>query len=312
MQLRRHAEMRRRHRGHADVVDEGRAALADVGALDQVAELAFGHADADVLEQGLEPGVAERRADAQPVDLLLGLDEAQAHVLGIELDDLEMRLELSLLARQQRPDQADALCPAPLELVDCLGDAAVLAPAHVAVARDFACEREMVVPLDMHHHAAAGLEHDIGLDGARPARDPLRRVAGAMVGDDEEMVDVVLLHDAREPLMAPRVLGAGKPRIFLSDDRAQPLREIYHPPWPPTSNRCSPMAKESSTAPPSRTGNFSSPMSSARCVSPGPPPLWCSGETTGMRRLPSPLSHSPSGSWSFLSRSSGERPPSWC
>jgi predicted short-subunit dehydrogenase-like oxidoreductase (DUF2520 family) len=42
MELRRHEELGIGHRGDADVVDERRAALADVGALDQIAQLSFG------------------------------------------------------------------------------------------------------------------------------------------------------------------------------------------------------------------------------------------------------------------------------
>jgi len=40
----------------------------------------------------------------------------------------------------------------------CFRHAAVLAPAYVDIARDALCEREVVVPLDVHRHALAGLK----------------------------------------------------------------------------------------------------------------------------------------------------------
>ena len=68
-------------------------------------------------------------------------------------------------------------------------------------------ERHVDEPLDMHDHGLARLENDVGLDRSRPAGHPLRRVAGAMIGDDEQVIDLRALHHAAERGMAPRVLG---------------------------------------------------------------------------------------------------------
>src|SRR2546422_5835254 len=59
-------------------------------------------------------------------------------------------------------------------------------------------QREVVVPLDVHGHLLAGPEDDIGLDGPRPAGDPLRRVADAVVGDHQQMIQIMLTHHRRE------------------------------------------------------------------------------------------------------------------
>ena len=67
----------------------------------------------------------------------------------------------------------------------------------------------------------AGLEHDVSLDRARPAGHPLRRVAGAVIGDDQQVVDAALLHHAAERLVPARVLGVGEARVFLLHVRAQ-------------------------------------------------------------------------------------------
>src|SRR5258707_750938 len=76
--------------------------------------------------------IAERRADAQPVDLFLGLDEPEPDILGVELDDAEFLLQLALLAREERSHEADALGTAPLELGNGEGHAAMLAPSDIA------------------------------------------------------------------------------------------------------------------------------------------------------------------------------------
>ena len=77
-ELRRHADVRLRHRGDADVVDQRRAAVPDVGALDESRQLALGHPGSVPFSKDAKPCVAERGADAQPVDLLLRLDRAAA------------------------------------------------------------------------------------------------------------------------------------------------------------------------------------------------------------------------------------------
>jgi hypothetical protein len=86
----------------------------------------------------------------------------------------------------------------------------VLAPAYLDALRDALRERHVVEPLDVHDHRLARLEDHIGFDGSRPPRHPLRRVAGTMIGDDEEAVDAGSLHHDAERGVAPRVLRVGE------------------------------------------------------------------------------------------------------
>jgi hypothetical protein len=65
----------------------------------------------------------------------------------------------------------------------------MLAPAHVDAHRQALGERQVVEPLDVHRHLLARPEDDVGLDRAGPAGNPLRRIAGAVVGDDQQVVD---------------------------------------------------------------------------------------------------------------------------
>src|SRR5205807_10233193 len=120
MKLRRDEHLRLRHRGDADEMNEGGTALAHIGALDQVAELALGQSRLCSVEKTLEPGVAESRADAQPVDLLLRLDGAQPDIFGVELDDGEISFQFLLFSGEQRSDQPEPLGAPALELVDGL------------------------------------------------------------------------------------------------------------------------------------------------------------------------------------------------
>src|SRR5207253_4746789 len=150
MELRRYVELWIRHRRDADEVDEGGAAFADVGALDEIAELALGHAGPRAGEERGKARVAERSADAQPVELLLRLDEPQAHVLNVELHEREFLFQLALLAREQRAHEADALRAALFQLGNGERHAAMLAPAHVAIARQALCQREVIEPFDVH------------------------------------------------------------------------------------------------------------------------------------------------------------------
>ena len=228
MELRRHEELRLRHRGDADEMDEGGSALAHIGALDQVAELALGHPGLRAVQKTFETGVAEGCADAQPVDLFLRLDGAQADIFGVELDDGERSFQFLLFTGEQRSHQPHSFGAPSLELFDGLLDAAVLPPAHLGVARQLPRQREMVVPLDVHGHLLAGPEDDVGLDGSRPAGDPLRRIADAVVGDHQQMIQIMLLHHRRERLMPPGVFGVREARVLLLDDRPQAWLKPQH------------------------------------------------------------------------------------
>ena len=86
----------------------------------------------------------------------------------------------------------------------------------------------MIEPLDMHHDLLARLEDHVRLDSARPAGDPLRRVARAVVGDDQQMLDARLFHHCLQRATAPRILGVRETGVLLRDDLAQARREIEH------------------------------------------------------------------------------------
>src|SRR4051812_8396334 len=101
----------------------------------------------------------------------------------------------------------------------------MLAPAYVAALGELPRQREVVEPLDVHHHRLAGPEDHVGLDGAGPACNPLRRVAGSVVRDDEQMVHIRRLHHGLQCAMPPGIFGIGEAGIFLRADRLEPRRQ---------------------------------------------------------------------------------------
>jgi hypothetical protein len=202
-------------------MDDVSAAVANEGALDHVAEFVLRHAGPRAGDERRHSGIAQGRADAQPRDLLLGLDEPQLDVIGIEADELEFRLQRLPSRAAERPDHADASAAAPREFLDDLGDALFLAPTHVGIARHLARQRQVIVVLDEHHHALAGPEQQQRLRGAGPTRHPARRVADILHRDDKHMVRARRRHGARDAGMATGILGIGKTRIALFEDRSQ-------------------------------------------------------------------------------------------
>ena len=72
----------------------------DIGALDQIAERALVKPGREPVAQAGHAAIAEQRADAQPVDLLLRLDLPQPHIVAVEIGDLaEARGEQRRAAR---------------------------------------------------------------------------------------------------------------------------------------------------------------------------------------------------------------------
>ncbi len=172
------------------------------------------------------PASRQRRADPQPVQFLLRLDGAQPDVFRIQPDHLEVLLEDPVLGDPQRAHDADALRAAVLQLPDHLIQAVVRAPVHFDVAGNFLRERKMVDPLDRHPHLLARPENDVGLDRSRPAGDPLRRIARAVVGDEQQVIHACLFHHGRERLVPARILGVGEAGVLLPHDCAQVRREL--------------------------------------------------------------------------------------
>ncbi len=195
--------------------------MTDEGALDHVAEFVLRHAGPRAGDERRHPGIAQGRADAQPRDLLLGLDEPQLDVIGIEADELEFRLQRLPSCAAERPDHADAPRCAPRQLLDDLGDAVFLAPTHLGIASHLPRQRQVVVVLDEHHHALGGPEQQQSFRRAGPTRHPARRVADILHRDDEHMIGVRRRHGARDAGMATGILGVGKARVALREDRLQ-------------------------------------------------------------------------------------------
>ncbi len=63
----------------------------EVGGLADRSELGFGHARANPVPDRLDAAIGELRAASHPLELLIGLDEPEAGVVGVEADDVERR-----------------------------------------------------------------------------------------------------------------------------------------------------------------------------------------------------------------------------
>ena len=85
------------------------AAVHDVGALDEIGELALGQARPQVIAQGRHAAIGQRRADPHPIDFLRRLDLPQLHIAPVEVGDgAEPRREHGVLLESHGPDHADA------------------------------------------------------------------------------------------------------------------------------------------------------------------------------------------------------------
>ena len=94
-------------------MDEVDGAVLDVGALDEIVELALAQAGLEPVAQAGHAEIGEMRADAQPVDLLFRLDQPVAGVGLVEiLRRAELRGDHRVLLGGQRPDGGDAVAPA--------------------------------------------------------------------------------------------------------------------------------------------------------------------------------------------------------
>ncbi len=209
-------------------MNDVRAAETDIGALDHAAELMLGHAGLGAADERRHAGVAERRADAQPGNLLVGFVDAQLDVVAVQADDLELGLERLPARPGERPDHPDALCPAPAEFVDHRDDALLLAPDDVHAAGEHSRLRHVVVVLHMHRHLFARLEDEQRLRGAWPAGDPARRVADVLRADDQHVVDAVPFHDLRQRAVPARIFHIGEARVVLLQHRSQFGRQAEH------------------------------------------------------------------------------------
>ena len=218
-QLSRHIKMRRRHRGDADVVNHVGAAVSDVGAFHQRRQFAFVESRLAAFEQRCERRIAHRRTDTEPVEFLLRLDHAQSRVIGVKALHHEALFELLVFAMRQRPDHADVFGATFFQLRNATRHAFVAAPLHIDCGRNDFCQRKVVVPLHEHGHLHAGLEDRQRLNSAGPAGHPLRGIAGAVVGDDQQMIDTMFFHRRAECRMAPRIFRLRKSRVFLRQDR---------------------------------------------------------------------------------------------
>ena len=190
-------------------------------------QLVLGHPGPRFAPQSLDREIGERRRDPHPVDLLARLHQPQAHVLAVEIHErAEMGLELPAIREAEGAHQADVPRAARLQVGDRLVDSAVLSPAHLGVAREFARKRPVVVPLDVHHLRLPRRDDRVGFDRGGPRGEPGDAGAGALLAAHEQMIDFRLLHDARQRRAAPRHLGVGETRILRRVDRGEPRVEI--------------------------------------------------------------------------------------
>src|SRR5947207_187956 len=206
-------------------MDAGRATEADIGALDHVGQLVLGHTDPGAADQRGHAGVAQRRADAQPCDLLIRFVDAQCDVFAIEADHLKLGFELLPARPAEESDHADTLAAAPIKLLDRQANASFLAPAHIDAAREETRLRHVIVILDIHGHLLARPENEQCLDGARPARDPAGGVADVLRADDEDVIHSGGVHQTRERGMPAGVFRIREARIVLFENRTQLRRQ---------------------------------------------------------------------------------------
>ena len=226
--LRRHAQLRIVHGGRADEMDDVGAALAHIGALDQIAERALVKADRYPVAQGGHAAIAQPGADAQPVDLFLRLHASQPHIGAVEVDDVaEARGERRMLGKIHRADDADAILAraALLQRSNDGADGRFAAPRDLGLGGEPLRQRRMIDPLHEQRVALARRKHADRLHRHRPLGEPLHRGSGAVRPVEYEMVAVRRGERRLDRDAAARHLGRAVARIFRLHDRLEPRRQ---------------------------------------------------------------------------------------
>jgi hypothetical protein len=198
-------------------MDHGGPAVGHVSALDQVAKLALGKAGHESIAQRQQTAVAQRGADAHPIDLLRRLDHAQPHVRLGEIDEGPVPLrEPRMLIERERPDDAHAsgACTAGHERGGRGADRGLAAPGDFGALSELPRQRQMIEVLDEERIRPSGRQHAHRLGGDRPLGEPLHRRSGAVEAAIDEMIERVLRQHVFDGGAPPLHLGGGKPRIF--------------------------------------------------------------------------------------------------
>ncbi len=174
--LARHTNVRRRHRGDANVVNDIGCAQRDVCAFDEVTQLAFVQSGSQSIAQRRHAKIAEMRADPQPVQFFGRLHLAQPNIIAIEaLQFSKFRRQPSMLLRADRPNNRHAILPraALFQHFDRCVDGRLAAPRNIGLVGENLRLWCMIDVLHKQRIALVRREHTGGLGGHRPLRQPL-------------------------------------------------------------------------------------------------------------------------------------------
>ena len=204
------------------------AALRNVGALDDVGEIALGEARPQAVAQPRHAAIREGGADAHPVELFGRLDLAQSHIGAVEVCDLaEARRQHRVLLECHRPDHADAARQrrAAFQRRDQGADRRLPAPRDLGIFGDPPGERHVIDVLDEQRVGFAGGEDAERLGRHRPARQPLHRGAEAVGTTEHQMVEAFRNQQILDRGAAPGHLAVAEARILRVNDVLQVRRK---------------------------------------------------------------------------------------
>ncbi len=217
--LARYAAIGARHARDPEEVDQVGSAVRHVGALAQVSQIALVVAQPDALAHALIACVGQGGTDAQPFDLLVGLDQPRAEIGPVQVDQgFGARVDRLDRAQRHRSDHADARVRSAAcfdRLYHGRNGAALAAPQHLGLPGDVPAFGQVVVELDVHGRGVAGRKDDRGLDGHRPAgevTDGRPRHPGPV---NEHMIEVVLVQPSVDQLAPVAHLRVREARILL-------------------------------------------------------------------------------------------------
>src|SRR5262252_1232228 len=179
-------------------MDQRRTAQSDIGALNDVGQLVLAKPAPRFTRERCDAKIAEVGADAQPIDLFVRLTHPQPRILSVEIDEIEMLSDRAQLRVRERAHRSNALRAATPQFVDCFARPSMLAPPDVAITRDLARERPMVVPLYEHQFALARREDHDRFGRDRPTGEPLHAGTGTVLPAHQQMVAAMPTDDIGE------------------------------------------------------------------------------------------------------------------
>src|SRR5665213_319804 len=196
-------------------------AVLDVSSLDQIVERAFGEARFEAVAQAGHAEIGEIRADAQPVDLLLRLDQAIPRVRTIEIFwRAELRGNDGVLLGGERPDRGDVIAPSAAlhQHVSRRGDRGLATPGNVGFIGDQRRLRFVIDPLHEKCIAFARGEYADRFRGHRPSREILHDRAKPIGAAENQVIALRLGKQRLDRGAMARHLGGRETRIFGVDD----------------------------------------------------------------------------------------------